>query len=368
MTGIPSMSSHDPTPRERGYTMPAEWEPHAGTWVSWPHNRDSWPGRFDRVPPVYARFVATLSRYEPVHVNVADAAMEAAARAFLEPYAPLGAIRFHHIPTNDAWCRDHGAILLVNRTPETGEPPRLATDWRYNAWGGKYPPYDLDNDVPRRMAELLDVPRTAVDMVLEGGSIDVNGRGLLLTTESCLLNPNRNPSLSREEIETRLRDHLGIDRVLWLGDGIAGDDTDGHIDDLARFVDERTIVTTIEDDPGDVNHEPLAANLERLRNFTDGLSDDGGEPLRIETLPMPRGLHQDGQRLPATYANFYIANGVVLVPFYDPDRDDEARTTLARLFPDREVIGIDCTDIIWGLGAFHCLTQQIPAGPPTSSR
>jgi agmatine deiminase len=230
-------------------------------------------------------------------------------------------------------------------------------DWKFNAWGGKYPPYDLDDVIPTRIAGELGLPVFQPEIVMEGGSIDVNGLGTLLTTESCLLNPNRNPNLSRMEIEQYLRSYLGVTHILWLGDGITGDDTDGHVDDLSRFVDPRTVVTAIEEDPTDDNYEPLQRNLERLNR----MSDQDGRPLRVVTLPMPRPLWHDGQRLPASYANFYIANELVLLPGYDPPRDEEAASTLQSLFPSREVITIDCTDLVWGLGAFHCVTQQWPS-------
>jgi agmatine deiminase len=240
-----------------------------------------------------------------------------------------------------------------------GSVQEAILDWGYNAWGGKYPPYDLDDVIPTRIGEEFGLPVYHPDMILEGGSIDVNGHGTLLTTEACLLNPNRNPQLGREEIEARLQGYLGVNNILWLGDGIAGDDTDGHVDDLTRFVDATTVVTVIEDDPADENYAPLRENLERLR----GMRDQDGRPLTVETLPMPRPVHHEGQRLPASYANFYIANGLVLLPTYDPDRDAEAKATLSRLFPGREVVGIDCTDLVWGLGAFHCVTQQWPRLP-----
>jgi agmatine deiminase len=230
-------------------------------------------------------------------------------------------------------------------------------DWKFNAWGDKYPPYDLDDVIPTRIAREYGLPVFHPGIVMEGGSIEVNGRGTLLTTEACLLNPNRNPTLDRHAIEGYLRAYLGVRHILWLGDGIAGDDTDGHVDDLTRFVDERTVVTVVEDDPADENYEPLRENLERLR----GMRDQDGRPLRVVTLPMPRALFHEAQRLPASYANFYIANGVVLLPTYDAARDEEARRTLQELFPTREVIGIDCTDLVWGLGAFHCVSQQWPA-------
>jgi agmatine deiminase len=335
--------------------MPAEWEPHRGTWLSWPHKEASWPGKFRLVPPVFAKMVTHLADHEEVHINVAGPGMEAEVRRLLaDAGSDTGNVFFHYHPTNDAWCRDHGPIFVQG-------PDRLANsqaiiDWGFNAWGGKYPPYDLDDVIPTRIAEELGLPVYHPGIVLEGGSIDVNGRGTLITTEACLLNPNRNPSLTRSEIEEYLERYLGVSRILWLGDGIVGDDTDGHVDDLTRFVDPTTVVTVVESDPGDENYEPLQENLERLR----GMTDQDGRALNIVTLPMPRPLWHEGQRLPASYANFYIANGIVLLPTYDPAKDDEARTTLQRLFPEREVIGIDAADLVWGLGAFHCVTQQWP--------
>lgn len=361
-----------PTPRELGYRLPAEWERHAATWLSFPHKEGSWPGKLPAAQQTFAKFVAALAESEPVHVNVDDAAMEEHARRLLDETGAGGEIHFHLFPTNDAWCRDHGAIFLV-RDYQGGakggsdenipqplldkEGRQLALDWRYNAWGEKYPPYDLDNEIPRRMAEYLDVPRIAIDMVLEGGSIDVNGDGLLLTTESCLLNRNRNPGMTRTDIEKVLREMLGVRRILWLGEGIVGDDTDGHIDDLTRFVAADTLVTVVEEDEHDVNYAPLQENLKRLGEMTDLQ----GEPLKIVTLPMPRPVVYEGQRLPASYANFYITNSIVLLPTYNCPADDQAANTLGPLFPTRRIVGIDCTDLIWGLGAFHCLTQQVPA-------
>jgi agmatine deiminase len=345
-----------PTPRERGYRMPAEWHPHQATWLSWPHNVETWPGKLELILPVYAQMVAVLARSETVHINVNDAAMEATTRTWLQQAGAQGDIRFHHFPTNDAWCRDHGAIF-VRQTVDAAHPRLAATDWGYNAWGDKYPPYDQDNQIPARMAEYLHVPRFAGGMILEGGSIDVNGAGLLLTTEACLLNPNRNPTLNRAQIEQRLRDMLGVEQILWLGDGIVGDDTDGHVDDLARFVAHDTIVTIVEDDPADANYAVLQENLARLRAMRD-LND---QPLRIITLPLPPAVICEGQRLPASYANFYIANRVVLLPGFNAPTDAQARQIMQDLFPTREVICIDCTDLVWGLGAFHCLTQQVPS-------
>ncbi len=347
-----TQSDSQPTPAALGYRMPAEWETHQATWLSWPHKEASWPGKFALIPPVYAQMVAALARSETVHINVNDAAMEEQARAFLRLAGASGDIRFHHFPTNDAWCRDHGAIFVRSAAGIA------ATDWGFNAWGDKYPPYDLDNQIPTHMAAALGVPRFVGGMILEGGSIDVNGQGLLLTSEQCLLNPNRNPHLSREEIEQRLCAFLGVQQVLWLGEGIVGDDTDGHVDDLARFVAPDTVLTVVEDDPEDENYAALQDNLERLR----AMRDQHGQPLQIITLPMPPAIIHEGQRLPASYANFYIANHVVLLPFFNHPNDQRAQQILQELFPTREVIGIDCTDLVWGLGTFHCLTQQVPAG------
>jgi agmatine deiminase len=344
------------TPAARGYRMPAEWERHRGTWLSWPHKEATWPGNFGPVPTIFASLVRCLVAREEVHINVAGPAMKAEVEQLLaEEGVGAGNVFFHFNPTNDAWCRDHGPIFIQREA--AGRREEAIVDWGYNAWGGKYPPYDLDDVIPARIGAEVGIPVFHPGIIMEGGSLDVNGHGTLLTTEACLLNPNRNPLLDRAGIEACLRAFLGVSKILWLGDGIAGDDTDGHVDDLTRFVDPTTVVTVVEEDSGDENYEPLQENLERLRGMTD--QDD--RPLRVVTLPMPRPLYRAGQRLPASYANFYIANGLVLLPTYDPPRDEEAATTLQSLFPDREVIGIDCADLVWGLGAFHCVTQQWPA-------
>ncbi len=343
------------TPGEAGFRMPAEWERHRGTWLSWPHRESSWPGKFGPVPGVFAEMVGHLARGEEVHINVGTAELEASARTAVERAgAAMGNVFFHRHLTNDAWCRDHGPIFVQRE--RNGRRDSLILDWGYNAWGGKYPPFEDDDRIPTLVGQAFDIPVVHPGIVMEGGSIEVNGAGTLLTTEACLLNPNRNPTLSREEIEQSLKSYLGITKVLWLGDGIEGDDTDGHVDDLTRFVNPTTVVTVVEEDRHDHNYAPLAENLERLRQMTD----QDGRPLEVITLPMPRPMYQDDQRLPASYANFYVANGVVLMPAYDPERDEIARATLAGCFPDRVVVPINCTDLVWGLGALHCVTQQWP--------
>ncbi|NNG15505.1 MAG: agmatine deiminase family protein, partial [Gemmatimonadales bacterium] len=262
--------------------MPPEWAPHRGTWLSWPHRESSWPGNFDAIPSVFGAVVQALAPHEEVHINVIGPEMEAEVRHILaECGVPAGSIHFYHHPTNDAWCRDHGPIF-VQRVHD-GRVEEALVDWGYNSWGNKYPPFDLDDAIPARIGEAFGIQVFQPGVVLEGGSIDVNGDGTLLTTEACLLNPNRNPDLSREEIERHLREYLGVVKILWLGDGIVGDDTDGHIDDIARFVNPMTVVATVEDDPRDENFEALQENLRRL----EGMTDQDGRPLRVVPLPMP---------------------------------------------------------------------------------
>jgi agmatine deiminase len=340
------------TPAVLGYRMPAEWDPHAATWLSWPRREGiSFPESFDRVLPALRAMVEALIQSERVCINVSNGAHEAEARDVLGGL-PLERITFYRVPTDEPWCRDHGPIFLTRDS----DPKLAVVDWDYNAWGNKYPPFDRDEVVPTRVAEILKLPVFYPRMILEGGSIDVNGSGAVLTTESCLLNKNRNPNLSRGEIEQRLRDYLGVHEVLWLGDGIAGDDTDGHIDDLARFVSEQTVVAVVEENRDDENYEPLQNNLVRLREMKVG---DG--KLDVLALPMPKTMIREGLRLPASYANFYIANTCVLVPTFADSNDETALSVLRGCFPDRRVIGIDCRELIWGLGTFHCLTQQQPA-------
>jgi agmatine deiminase len=343
------------TPASLGYRMPAEWEPHQAVWFSWPHNRNSWPGKFETVEPVMVRAVAAISRSETVRINVLNAEHETHVDALLRAGGVTGGVVFHRFPTNDAWCRDHGAIFVVRE--HEGRRELAAVRWGYNAWGGKYPPFDRDLEIPKRMAETLGVPCFEGGMILEGGSIEVNGAGLLMTSEQCLLNSNRNPQLDKAQIEQRLRDCLGVQSILWLGEGIVGDDTDGHVDDLTRFVAEDTVATVVEEDPADENFAVLRDNLARLKAMR--LPD--GRRLKIVELPMPRPVIYQGERLPASYANFYIGNSVVLQPIFNCDRDAQAIALVQRCFPGREVVGIDCTDLVWGLGTFHCLSQQVPA-------
>jgi len=340
------------TPAALGYRMPAEWQPHAATWLSWPRREGiSFPDSFDRVLPALRAMVEALIESEQVCINVGNDAHEAEARAVLNGLS-MERITFYRVPTNEPWCRDHGPIFLTR-----GADPRLAiADWDYNAWGGKYPPCDLDEVVPTRIAQILGLPVFYPRMILEGGSIEVNGAGALLTTESCLLNPNRNPNLNRADIEARLRGYFGVREILWLGEGIEGDDTDGHVDDLARFVSEHSVVMVVEENREDENYQPLQENLARLSEMK---IDE--RQIEIIALPMPKKMVREGLRLPASYANFYIANSCVLLPTFTDPNDETALSILRKLFPDRRVIGIDCRELIWGLGTFHCLTQQQPA-------
>ncbi len=371
---------HDPTPdldtpRSLGYRMPAEWERHTATWIAWPHNANDWPGRFQPIVWVYADIVKHLSQVEHVQILVSGAEAERRARRILSRvHANLSQVHFRHWPTNRIWTRDSGPIFI--RKPADARQPAGASDyqhtavtnWQFNAWA-KYDDWQLDNELPARVAEALGMPvftpvahledGSARPVVLEGGSIDTNGAGVLLTTEECLLSPvqQRNPGMSREQLERVFSDYLGIDQVLWMNRGIAGDDTHGHVDDITRFTDAQTIVTAVEANPDDDNHLPLAENLDRLhaaRNLD-------GQPFRIVEVPLPSPVIFDKQRLPASYANFYIANSLVLVPTFNDANDRHALNTLAALFPQHRVVGIHCGDFIWGLGALHCMTQQQPA-------
>jgi len=348
--------------------MPAEWEPHRATYLVWPHNRATWPGKFDAIPPVFARLAAAIASFEPLRILIATEHDAEEIRRMIglageasgergDGAAVLERVELVAVATNDSWIRDHGPIF-VNRA-DSGTPGQIALDWRFNSWGEKYGAFDLDDATPRRLAERYGFEVAATGIVLEGGSIDVDGEGTLLTTESCLLNPNRNPTMNRREIEDALKEWLGVSAVLFLGEGIAGDDTDGHVDDLARFVAPGTVVTVVENDPGDANYRALEENLTRL----GAMRDAAGRRLRIERLPMPPALFHEGIRVPASYANFYILNDGVIVPTFGCAADDEALTTIGRLFPGRRVVGIPSTDLVWGLGAVHCLTQQHPVAP-----
>jgi agmatine deiminase len=351
--------------------MPAEWEPHEATWLAWPHERTDWPGKFAPIPWLYADIVRHLASVERVRILVGSADEEKIARRILiKSGAELGAVEFFRVPTNRGWTRDFGPIF-VKKPPaqcsgatdgQQNNGEVAITNWRFNAWA-KYDDWKKDDAATGRLIPKLKLRAWEPQLrgrriALEGGSIDVNGLGTLLTTEECLLSPVqcRNPGLQRLDVEAALRDYLGATNVLWLESGIAGDDTHGHVDDLARFVNHDTVVTVVEPDPSDANYKPLRDNLARLR----GMKDQDGKALRVETLPMPKAVFFDGQRLPASYANFYIANRLVLVPTFSDANDRVALNTLARLFPEREVVGIACRDLVLGLGTLHCMTQQQP--------
>jgi agmatine deiminase len=342
------------TPASQGFYFPAEWAKHTATWLSWPHKEASWPGKLDTVYPSYIEFIKVLTRNELVRINVVDESMKASVSFQLQNAGvDLSRVELFEFGTNDAWCRDHGPAFLIN--PETKQ--KAIIDWGYNAWGGKYPPFDLDDVIPTKIGEHFGLPVFNPGIVMEGGSVDFNGKGTILTTTACLLNKNRNPHLNQDQIETYLRNYYGAEQILWLGDGIIGDDTDGHIDDITRFVNEDTVVTVVEENKNDENYHILQENLDTLKT----MRLLNGKQLNIVELPMPEAVIYEDNRLPASYANFYIANGSVIVPTYRSENDDKACEILQQCFPDHEVIGIDSTDIIWGLGSFHCLSQQEPS-------
>jgi agmatine deiminase len=343
------------TPAELGYYFPAEFAPQKAMWLSWPHKEESWPGKIQTIYAPYSQFVKEVAIGQEVHINVADAAMQAFATQQLElAGVRIDRIFFHFFPTNDAWCRDHGPAFLINPADAI---PKVLVKWNYNAWGEKYPPHDLDNQIPIHIAESLGIPYFTPGIVMEGGSVEFNGKGTLLTSKACLLNPNRNPHLNQEQIEKYLCDYYGVQHILWVADGILGDDTDGHIDDITRFVNADTVVTVVEENKADGNYEILQENLHLLQQMR--LED--GKQLNVVELPMPSPVIWEQQRLPASYANFYIANEVVVVPTFRDKNDRRALDILSGCFPTRRVVGIDSTDIIWGLGSFHCLSQQEPA-------
>ena len=347
------------TPASLGYTFPAEWSRHQGTWFSWPRPEGiSFPDKYHTVPENLARIFREIAEREQVHINVPNGNYEHIVRQQLKTAGcPLTHIVFHHIKTNESWCRDHGPAFVVKQS-RSGARTAAIVDWKFNAWGGKYPPYDDDDAVPTRIAEELKLPVFYPGIVMEGGAIDVNGAGTLLTTTDCLLNKNRNPKLSKRQIEKYLKDYYGQSNICWLTGGIAGDDTDGHVDDLARFISPSKIVVGVEDDPQDENYRVLKS----VRRQLDSLRDQDGEAFEIVEIPMPGAVEHDGQRLPATYVNFYFVNGALLVPTYrDRKNDRRALEILQQHLPRRQVIGIDCVELIWGLGAIHCLSQQRPA-------
>jgi agmatine deiminase len=346
---------NSPTPKELGYYFPAEFAPHTATWLSWPHKEASWPGKIETIYPYYCQFIKELALSERVCINVNDDAMKAfALKCIREAGADLGSIEFFIHPTNDAWCRDHGPAFLINPNATI---KKVIVDWGYNAWGNKYPPYDLDDVVPSLIGKHFNIPVYHPGIVMEGGSVEFNGKGTLLTSTACLLNPNRNPHLTQEQIENYLYQYYGVEQILWVDEGIIGDDTDGHIDDTIRFVNENTVLTVIEEKKHDENYELLQHNLRQLQQ----MRLLNGQQLNIVELPMPDAVVYEEQRLPASYANFYIANNSVIVPTYRCNKDDKALQIIQQCFPSRKVIGIDSTEIIWGLGSFHCLSQQEPA-------
>jgi agmatine deiminase len=343
-----------PSPKELGYRFPAEFEHHVATWLSWPHKLASWPGKIESIYPSYCSFIRALAANEFVHINVVNEEMKNFALKKLELNSyQIDRVRFYTHPTNDAWCRDHGPAFLIN--PAAAQP-RIIIDWNYNAWGNKYPPFDLDDRIPTLIAAAYEIPVLYPDIIMGGGSVDFNGKGTVITSESCLLNENRNPLLSRSGIESFLEAYYGIDQVLWVKDGIVGDDTDGHIDDTVRFFNEDSVLAVVEENKSDDNYEILQRNLTDLKK----MRLLNGKQLNVVELPMPDKIFYEDQRLPASYANFYIANGLVIVPTFRSDKDEKALRIIQEAFPERQVLGIDSVDIIWGLGSFHCLSQQEP--------
>ncbi len=341
------------TPLKQGYRFPAEWEKHTATWLSYPHNENSWPGRIQNIYTAYHQFIKEISRGEMVNINVNDTLM---LNNVKEQLSALGVnmnnICFYIHPTNDAWCRDHGPAFLVN---PTAKDKKLIVNWEYNAWGNKYP-FELDNKIPGLIAEKLQIPIFSPGIVMEGGSVDFNGKGSLITTKACLLNENRNPMLNQSQIESYLNAYYGVEQIIWLNDGIDGDDTNGHVDDITRFVNEDTVVTVMETNKNDLNYAPLLENYNTLKK----VRLLNGKQLNVVELPMPEPLFIEDQRVPCSYANFYIANSAVIVPTFGNKTDEIALNILSECFPDKTVTGIDSSEIIWGLGSFHCLSQQEP--------
>lgn len=342
------------TPKQLGYFFPAEWYPHTATWLSWPHKEASWPGKINTIFEPYCKFIKAITEGEKVCINVANETMKNSAIEYLLQHSVnLNKIEFYTHPTNDAWCRDHGPAFIIN--PK--ENKKAIIDWNYNAWGNKYPPYDLDDIIPTLIGEKLQLQVFKPNIIMEGGSVDFNGAGTLITSTACLLNPNRNPQLNQSQIETYLSNYYGVNQILWVDEGIIGDDTDGHIDDTVRFINEDTVLAAVEENLTDDNYFLLQKNLKQLQE----MRLLNGKQLNIIELPMPsKPIVWDNQRLPASYANFYIANAIVAVPTYRDMNDDKALSIIERCFPNKKVIGIDSTDVIWGLGSWHCLSQQEP--------
>ena len=340
------------TPKELGYFFPAEWHKHESTWLSYPHNENSWPDKIHTIFPSYNLFIKELAKGELVNINILNDEMLKRVNSELSSIGTnMSNIRFHMFQTNDAWCRDHGPAFLINEK----ENKRAIVDWDYNAWGDKYP-YDLDTKIPSLIAKELNLETFKPGIVMEGGSVDFNGRGTLITTTACLLNENRNPKFNQAQIEEKLMSFYGVENIIWLGDGVEGDDTDGHVDDITRFVNEDTVITAIEEDKNDDNYAPLQENLKILNQSRL----ENGKQMNVVELPMPEAFYFEDERLPASYANFYIANESVIVPVFNSKNDNKAIYILEECFKDRKVIGIDSTEIIWGLGSFHCLSQQEP--------
>jgi agmatine deiminase len=344
------------------YRWPAEWETHAATWAAWPVNPNTWPGIFERIPAAYAEFIATIARFEPVQILAGGEGVIDTARPLIDRACDRAGSRYTpellEIPVNDSWCRDHGPIFLNGRPGTPSEGRQVIVDWNYNAWGGKYPPWNHDELTAGRIADLLQIPRVEPCLILEGGAIEGNGAGTILTTESCLLNPNRNPGMSRSAMEDALSVWMQASHVVWLpGHGIIGDDTDGHIDQVARFVDERHVLVAAPWTADAPEADDLRANAEAIASA----KNQAGDSLIPIPLRMPSPKFIDGNRLPACYCNYYLVNGAVIVPTFEDPADDEAMAVLKTYHPDRVVVGVSAIDLIWGLGAFHCMTQQQPA-------
>jgi len=341
------------TPKQLGYRFPAEWEKHEATWLTYPYQEASFPGMMDRIYDSYLKFVKEISLSEIVRINVPDEAYKQQLLNLMSSYSiDVNKVEIFLHRSDDVWCRDHGACFVIN---PSASATKAIVNWGFNAWGGKYP-FENDNAIPLKVASHYGLPIFSPGIIMEGGSIDVNGAGTLLTTEACLLNKNRNPHLSKKQIENILMEYYSVEQIIWLGDGIAGDDTDGHVDDITRFISADTIVTAVESDKLDENYQPLQDNLKELKKLR---LLNGKQPALVE-LPMPKAVYYDGNRLPASYANFYLTNNTVVVPTFRCENDDKSLQLLQQCFPNRKIIGIDSRDIVWGFGSFHCLSQQEP--------